>query len=77
MYYKYVKGIPRYYNFGWCPNCGEFYISKEEEYPPVYRELDEICRFCEEGVENPEVEMEKELGYGDQPTKEPEEEKIS
>ena len=45
-YFKYVNGIPNYYNFGTCPKCGDVYIDKIEDFPPVYEELENECRKC-------------------------------
>ncbi|MBU0964688.1 hypothetical protein KKC06_06640 [Patescibacteria group bacterium] len=51
-YYKYINGVANYYNFGICPECGEVYIDKTDDFPPIYKELIEICRSCKNEEED-------------------------
>jgi hypothetical protein len=45
-YYKYISGLAHYYNFGVCPECKDVYINRIDEFPPIYKELIDICREC-------------------------------
>jgi len=48
-YYKFGNRIVNYYNFGICPSCGDVYLNRIDDFPPVYKELDNLCRECDKG----------------------------
>jgi hypothetical protein len=47
-YYKFINGVMNFYNIGTCPECGDVYLDKIEDYPPDYKKITEICRACED-----------------------------
>jgi len=45
-YYKFGNSMMNFYNFGICPECHDLYLNRIDEFPPEYKELNDICRNC-------------------------------